>query len=178
MPGVPLIACVDAAYADDAAGVACALCEGWQAEQAAQLFSRCLRSQPASYEPGSFYKRELPLLLEILGEVGLTMAAIVIDGYVWLGSDGRPGLGARLYRALDEKVPVIGVAKTAFRGDMWSVPITRGASLKPLFVTAAGIEAQDAADAVRAMHGDHRIPTMLGCVDAAARSALRRGLEG
>ncbi len=38
----------------------------------------------------------------------------VIDGYVWLDDQGKKGLGARLYDALDAQIPVIGVAKTLF----------------------------------------------------------------
>jgi deoxyribonuclease V len=50
------------------------------------------------------------------------------------------------------------------------VEVLRGASKAPLYVSAVGIAADDAATAVRAMHGPHRIPTLLARVDAIARA--------
>jgi hypothetical protein len=41
-----------------------------------------------------------------------------------------------------------------------------------LFVTAADINAEEAAKGVQTMHGLHRIPTLLKLVDSAARVAL------
>jgi deoxyribonuclease V len=68
--------------------------------------------------------------------------------------------------------PVIGVAKNRYRHDAWSIPVLRGVSKRPLFVTSAGIEAKKTAEYVRQMHGDHRIPTILNVVDRAARDGL------
>lgn len=174
-PEAAAIACLDAAYEVAAAGVACVLFTGWDEPAAAATLSQYFALKPAAYEPGAFYKRELPLLLDILAMVKHTIGAIVIDGYVWLGADDRPGLGGILFAALDGKIPVIGAAKTRFRDDTWSVPVMRGKSGRPLFVTAAGMAAQEAASAIRGMHGEHRIPTMLNCADNAARAALRHG---
>ena len=99
---------------------------------------------------------------------------IIIDGYVWLDANHRPGLGAILHEALGKRVPVVGVAKTVF-GDAlsWCIPVVRGVSRRPLFVTAAGINAEEAAKGVHTMHGLHRIPTLLKLVDSAAHAALR-----
>jgi hypothetical protein len=90
------------------------------------------------YRPGEFWLRELPPLRA--GLDGLTgMALLVIDGYVDLDPDGRPGLGARA-RARDEfGVPVIGVAKSPFRTATHAISVLRGTSARPLYVTAAGI---------------------------------------
>jgi deoxyribonuclease V len=170
-----VIACLDAAYDEAGAGVACVLFKEWESPSTASTLSRHVTLKPAAYEPGAFYKRELPLLLDILDTVQQPIQTIVIDGYVWLSADGRPGLGAVLFSALAEKIPVIGAAKTRFRDDTWSIPVTRGQSTRPLYVTAAGIAADEAACAIRAMHGEHRIPTMLNCADKAARAALREG---
>jgi deoxyribonuclease V len=41
-----------------------------------------------------------------------------------------------------------------------------------LFVSAVGIGVDEAAKAVRAMHGPHRMPTLLKLVDRAARDAM------
>jgi deoxyribonuclease V len=105
----------------------------------------------------------------VLGKLETLPAAVIIDGYVWLDAAGRPGLGARLHEALGGRVPVVGVAKTAFRGDDGSVPVLRGLSARPLRVTAAGMPAAMAAAKIAAMHGPHRIPIMLRLADTAAR---------
>jgi deoxyribonuclease V len=42
------------------------------------------------------------------------IVALDVDGYVWLDSNGTPGLGGRLWASLDQRVCVIGVAKTRF----------------------------------------------------------------
>jgi deoxyribonuclease V len=66
----------------------------------------------APYEPGRFYLRELPVLRAVLDEVE-DVGLLVIDGYVDL-APGRPGLGAYCHEEFG--VPVIGIAKTPFRG--------------------------------------------------------------
>jgi len=75
------------------------------------------------------------------GVAGLVL--IVVDGYVDLDPDGRPGMSARVHAELG--VPVIGVAKTFFRSAMNAVQVRRGRSARPLYVTAAGIAVPDAA---------------------------------
>jgi deoxyribonuclease V len=95
-------------------------------------------------------------------------STVIIDGYVWLGA-GRPGLGAHLYQALGQRTAVVGVAKRRFHGAGDAVPILRGTSQVPLFVTAVGIDLAGAAEGVRRMHGAHRIPTLLKRVDRLSR---------
>lgn len=123
---------------------------------------------PAPYEPGRFYRRELPHLVGVLALVPTPLDAIIVDGYVWLGP-GNPGLGAHLHGALGGLTPVIGVAKTAFAGAD-AIEVVRGTSARPLYVTGAGIDAGEAAEHVRAMHGEHRIPTLLRRVDQLCRA--------
>lgn len=89
------------------------------------------------YMPGVFYQRELPCLMTVLDLLTLTPGAIIVDGYVDVG-DGKPGLGRHLYNLLDEKVAVIGVAKSRFQGAD-AIDITRGDSSTLLYVTAAGM---------------------------------------
>ena len=63
---------------------------------------------------------------------------------------------------------VIGVAKAAFeRGN--AMPVLRGDSGRPLFVTAAGMNGHEAAELIRGMHGPHRVPTLLKRADQLAR---------
>jgi deoxyribonuclease V len=129
----------------------------------------------APYVPGAFYQRELPCLLEVLRRVEAPLEAVVIDGYVWLSADRRPGLGARLFEALGGGVAVVGVAKTSFQGAAFAEPVLRGGSARPLYVTAAGADPAAAAGWIRAMHGAHRIPTLLQRVDRLCRRGAAAG---
>ena len=63
-------------------------------------------------------------------------------------------------------VPVIGVAESRFRAATHAVPVLRGSSVRPLFVTAAGMPAGDAADLVRRMAGRYLLPDALRRADA------------
>jgi deoxyribonuclease V len=108
-------------------------------------------------------------LRAVLG--GLTgMALLVVDGYADLDPDGRPGLGARAHAEFG--VPVIGVAKSAFRTATHAVPVLRGASTRPLYVTAAGMPRTAAVDLVRHMAGRYRMPDTLRRADTLARTGL------
>jgi deoxyribonuclease V len=169
------IAILDVAYGQASAGVGCVLADWTGAAPAAEV-ARHIPGAPAQYEPGAFYKRELPLLLAVIQALPDKPEAYVIDGYVWLGA-GKPGLGAHLFERLGAGVPVIGVAKSAFRGDTWSAPVLRGQSKRPLFVTAAGMEAAHAAALVAGMHGADRIPTLLRLADRLAREAATGALS-
>jgi deoxyribonuclease V len=166
------ILAVDEAYDDNAAAAAGVYFADWTAEAALHSFSIRRNGPPPSYEPGEFYKRELPLLMALLNQAPTPISTIVVDGYVWLSGDGRPGLGARLYEALARSVPVIGVAKTKFQDDDWSQAIRRGASEAPLYVTDAGIDRTESARRIERMHGAGRIPALLKQADGLARAAL------
>jgi deoxyribonuclease V len=163
-----VIVAVDVDYRADAVVAACVGFDEWtDAITALEVLVRS-DAPPAPYEPGRFYLRELPHIHAVLALLASPPDAIVVDGYVWLG-DANPGLGARLHASLGGVTPVIGVAKTAFAGAA-AIEVLRGTSARPLYVTTVGTDAQAAADAVRSMHGDHRIPTLLGRVDHLARS--------
>jgi deoxyribonuclease V len=98
------------------------------------------------YRPGEFYLRELPPIRAVLS--GLSgLGLLVVDGYADLDPGGRPGLGAHAHTELG--IPVIGVAKTAFATATHAVPVLRGTSARPLFVTAAGMPRGEAAELVR-----------------------------
>lgn len=123
-------------------------------------------SPVAPYEPGSLYLRELPCIRAAL-DVAPPIGLLVVDGYATLDPDGRPGLGSRAADAFG--LPVIGVAKTPFRTATHAIQVLRGAATRPLYVTAAGVEPDEAARIVAAMAGPHRIPTALARVDRLAR---------
>jgi deoxyribonuclease V len=125
----------------------------------------------APYRPGEFYLRELPPLRAVCRAAG-SLTLIVIDGYVDLDPEGRPGLGARVHGEFG--VPVIGVAKTMFRSATHAAEIHRGRSARPLFVTAAGMTVGDAADLIRNMSGPYRLPDALRTVDRLARGIAHR----
>ena len=164
-----MLACLDADYRDDRARVACVLFETWRdAEPAGEL----CRELPAAgeYQPGHFYRRELPCLLAILADVENALAAVIVDGYAWLdGAGERPGLGAHLWEALDRATPVIGVAKNPFAGAA-PIDVRRGESARALHITAAGADPAWAAERIAEMHGEHRIPTLLRRVDQLSRA--------
>jgi deoxyribonuclease V len=66
---------------------------------------------------------------------------------------------------------VVGVAKRRFAGATDAVPVYRGLSRTPLYVTAEGISAVEAAHRVASMQGPHRIPTLLKRADHLARTS-------
>src|SRR5919109_778786 len=167
-----MIACTDVHYRETQAVAACLLFRDWLDDHPCLEVTERIQ-QAAPYEPGRFYHRELPGLLSVIERVPERLGVIIIDGYVWLGDEFHPGLGAYLYEALCRAAAVIGVAKALFQEGPAVRAIKRGASLRPLYVTAAGIDLNEAAQRVVEMHGEFRIPTLLKRVDR-----LCRGLNG
>lgn len=151
--------------------------DGW-ASAAAVLFCDYKDAAPSSsytrilpdiaaYVPGKFYKRELPCILKLLEHIDQEIHEIIVDGYVWLGT--QPGLGQHLYQSLGDNMGVIGVAKTKFVGSS-GAEVVRGKSLRPLYITAAGLDQAAAAQKILNMHGAYRIPELLKQVDLIARA--------
>jgi deoxyribonuclease V len=128
----------------------------------------------APYRAGAFYRRELPPLRAVLdGIAGLGLLAV--DGYADLDPGGRPGLGACAHAEFG--IPVIGVAKSAFATATHAIPVLRGSSARPLFVTAAGMPAAAGAELVRQMAGRFRIPDALRRADQLARTSPSAGTQ-
>jgi deoxyribonuclease V len=123
--------------------------------------------QVALYQPGEFYLRELPPLRAVLHDLS-GLGLLIVDGYADLDPAGRPGLGAHAHAEFG--IPVIGVAKSRFRTATHAVPVMRGSSARPLFVTAAGMPSAAAADLVRRMAGRYRLPDALRRADTLART--------
>lgn len=173
-PPPPRIAALDVAYraaergGDEAHGAALFF-DGWAAERAAATVL-AHASEAAPYRPGAFFLRELPVLLDLLARAPAAPEIALVDGYAVLDRAGRPGLGARLFDATGGAFAVAGVAKSRLRGDDVSIPVRRGRSRAPLFVTAIGVDAAEAAAGVAAMAGAARVPRLLAEVDRAARS--------
>jgi deoxyribonuclease V len=166
----PLIACVDVDYRPEGAVAAGVWFRGWAAESPESQAVASI-ANVAEYQPGEFYRRELPCLVDVLAR-GPRPDVVIVDGYVWL-QDGKPGLGAHLHAALG--IIVVGVAKTQFVGATDVVEVKRGQSQSPLYVTAAGVSAQEAAARVAEMHGEFRVPTLLKLVDSIARTSAYGG---
>lgn len=163
-----MILATDVHYFDSTAIVAGVLFDVWDAK-APERELTCQVENIAPYESGNFYKRELPCILALLENHSLEVDCIVVDGYVFLNDQARPGLGKHLYDALDKKVSVIGVAKTPFHGLSDEYEIFRGKSKKPLYVTAID-DVTAAKRNISVMHGDFRLPTLLRRVDQLCRA--------
>ena len=165
-----MIICLDVDYRPGRAVAAGVLIERWEDELPHKELVRAY-DQPSSYRPGKFYLRELPPLLELIDSLPVTVATAVIDWYVWLGENREPGLGAYLYRALEKKTAVVGVAKSRFKDAGFAVPVRRGRSRNPLYLTAAGLDIRKAAAGVKRMRGPFRIPTILKRADRLCRES-------
>lgn len=164
-----MIACTDVAYREMDAFAACVLFQDWSDERT--LKEIVLRTTvPEDYTPGRFFRRELPCLLSVLARVDGRLTTVIVDGYVWLDSDGLPGLGAHLYHALDKRVPVIGVAKKPFKTTTSAIPVYRGRSTRALYVSSVGIDPAEAARRIQCMQGPYRIPDLLRRVDRLSRA--------
>jgi deoxyribonuclease V len=165
-----VFACLDVDYSPARTCAACVLFARWNSSQpTAVLSARLDPSDAAGYVPGAFYERELPALLAVLDKLPFpvsALTALVVDGYVWLGRE-QAGMGHHLFEAT--RVPVIGVAKNAFANNDVALPLLRGTSQKPLYVTAVGMDPLEARADIADMHGEHRVPTLLRWVDNACR---------
>ena len=166
-----VVAAVDVHYPRSGGARAAAVIAGDPAFAAIQAEWTVLVPAVLPYRPGQFFLRELPPLRAVLGHVR-HLGLLVIDGYADLDPGGRPGLGAHAHAAFG--VPVIGVAKTRFRGASHAVEVLRGNSSRPLFVTAAGMPRAEAAALVRQMAGPFRLPDALRRADALARAGQQR----
>jgi deoxyinosine 3'endonuclease (endonuclease V) len=126
----------------------------------------------ADYVPGRFFERELPCLRDALERVGTTFDVLVIDGFVHLKPPRIKGLGAHLAESIRYPVAVIGVAKNPLAIADRFVPVLRGRSRKPLWVSSINMPVQQAADLIAGMRGDHRLPVLVKMADQAARECL------
>ena len=151
-------------YNDHKAKIVGVLFDDWKAALPAEIITTSF-DKVNDYESGSFYKRELPCIMELLKLVNMNIIDIIIvDGYVYLESIDNPGLGLRLYDALDGKYSIIGVAKTYFHNTI-AEKIYRGNSKTPLYITSVGMEANEAGKCIQDMHGNYRIPKLLKLLD-------------
>ena len=165
-----VFAAIDAQYLGSKASVACVTFSDWGSATPDGEFATTL-DQVEEYQSGEFWRREVPCALAALELLDEAPTVIVVDGYVWLDSNGRKGMGAHLFDALNGAAAVVGVAKTAFVGSD-AGEVLRGESQRPLFVTAAGLPMQQARRGIASMHGEFRIPTLLQRADRLCRQGI------
>ncbi|UEQ77103.1 endonuclease V [Chryseobacterium arthrosphaerae] len=165
-----MIYAFDTYYYEDFANTVCIAFEDWKSEKEVETFIEQTKIN-SEYESGAFYKRELPCILSLLQKITLKSGDIIIvDGYVTLDNEGKSGLGGHLYKALDEKYPVVGIAKNEFTTpDTERRSVFRGESRTPLFLTAKGIDVDEIKTKVEQMHGAYRMPTLLKKLDQLSR---------
>ena len=138
----------------------------WLDDKPKQIISKTI-SDVDNYISGQFYKRELPCIKAVLQEIDLKeVEIIIVDGHIFIDNNENYGLGGYVFKEFNEKIPVIGVAKTFFKGNETTVKsICRGQSNKPLFVSSIGIKLEVAIENITNMHGEFRIPTLLKEID-------------
>ena len=119
------------------------------------------------YIPGEFYRRELPCIISLLKQINTKdVNLIIVDGFVYLDDNFKMGLGAHLFKSLQNKIPIIGVAKTNFATiEELKISVFRGKSKKPLYVSSIGIGLKEAAKMIEDMDGEYRIPNLLKTLD-------------
>ncbi len=159
-------------FDNDKANTICLVFENWENPVPDYEFSE-IKEGVEEYIPGQFYKRELPCILSLLEKIKTQIddiSCIVIDGFVYLDDHMKPGLGKHLFDALNNKIPIIGVAKTNFSTvEKFKLPLKRGSSDSPLYISSVGIDMEAAYDLIKKMHGEFRIPTLLKKVDSLTR---------
>ena len=166
-----MILAFDSYYFEDTAKTIAIQFDSWETATPTKVYSEVLDGI-AEYEPGAFYKRELPCILSLLGQVNLDeIDFIMVDSYVLLNDEGKLGLGGYLYHELNKKIPVIGVAKTGFHNNkLNSKELLPRESKKPLHISAIGITLQEAYEHIKSMHGAYRMPTISLLVDGQTKS--------
>lgn len=161
-----MILAFDTYYYDGKAKTVCLEFKEWNESKDFKIHTEIIENVE-EYIPGEFYKRELPCILSLLNHIDLeSIEAIVVDGFVYLDDDKKYGLGGRLYEKLNNKIPIIGVAKTNFAAiEKNKRALFRGDSKKPLYITSIGLELDDAFEKVEKMAGEFRFPTLLKELD-------------
>jgi len=161
-----MILAFDTYYYDGKAKTICLEFQQWNQSTDFKVHTEII-DNVAEYIPGEFYKRELPCILSLLNQIDLKkVEVIIVDGFVYLDDEKKYGLGGHLYEKLNQEIPIIGVAKTNFASiEKHKRSLLRGDSQKPLYVTAIGIELEDAFQKVESMAGEFRMPTLLKEMD-------------
>lgn len=164
------IACFDVYYYGDKAKASSIVFQVNPNERIISGYDEIIE-QTKEYISGEFYKRELPCILKVYEKIEEDIGLIIVDSFVML-DNGRKGLGGYLYYSLNESIPVIGVAKTFYKGCENYIEVFRGKSKRPLFVSSIGISLNEAGRLVKNLKGENRIPDILKEVDHQSRSGF------
>lgn len=160
-----IIACFDVYYYKDSAKASCIVFSRYE-EVTAEYTEEIEGIE--DYVSGQFYKRELPCILKVLEKVKEDIDIIIIDGFIWAGEDKR-GLGGHLFESINNKPPIIGVAKSHLNESTAYMEIFRGKSSNPLYISAIGMDLNYSAVLIKNLKGDFRIPYTLKRVDKLSR---------
>jgi deoxyribonuclease V len=166
-----MILAFDSYYFENSAKTICLAFKNWSDIETQEIFTEILENVE-EYRSGEFYKRELPCILSLFRKIRLKeIETIIVDGFVYLDDNNKFGLGGHLYKELEEKIPVIGVAKNDFMNiEKKKVELFRGESKKPLYITSIGIAIDKAAENIKSMSGKYRIPTLLKHLDSLTKN--------
>jgi deoxyribonuclease V len=166
-----MILAFDTYYKAQKAHTACVVFNTWEDAHPQTVYTET-REGVEDYKSGEFYKRELPCIMSLLEKIATkNVIAILIDGFVYVDDNGKPGLGGHLYESLNRLIPVVGVAKTNFFSvEKLKRHVLRGISRVPLYVTAAGMDVDEAVACISRMSGEYRMPSILKQLDAVSRS--------
>lgn len=180
-------------YSDTEAKTVGVIFENWDDSEPLEI-KEAWSHEFGPYIPGEFYKRELPCMLDLLLTIPdlKDFDAIIIDGLAHLPmTDDRKvaeGLGIHLENELERRgiidrttdyginhVGIIGVAKSRFSAadkDPGISKLYRGTAKTPLYIdtTWFGYSSASAAECIKSMHGEHRIPTLLKLVDTLTKT--------
>jgi len=167
-----MIIAVDVYYEENKAKSVGVIFQSWGDSDPLEVITSYTEN-PQEYEAGFFYKRELPCIQELLKCTDINQIhTIVVDGYVYLNNEKRPGLGHYVHTHFSGTIPVIGVAKNAFHDNETFVKkIYRGNSSKPLYISSVGVELEVAAEHIQRMYGEYRFPHLLKLLDKHTKEA-------
>ncbi len=91
---------------------------------------------------------------------------VIVDSFVVSDDNGTLGPEGHFFEKLDQKIPVIGVAKSGFHlNKKITKALLRRESKKPLYILSTGIALDRAYEYIKAMHEKYRIPTLLQTLD-------------
>src|SRR5688500_17966101 len=109
---MPLFGAVDVYYPEDGGATAALVVAG--SPIFAPITEEHVITQETAlpYKPGAFFEREMPPLRAVLAETA-RLDLLIVDGYVTLDPNGRPGLGEHVRAAFG--IPVHGVASTTVK---------------------------------------------------------------
>lgn len=165
-----MILAFDTYYFKNKAKTVCISFNCWTDNEPINIYDE-ITENIAHYEPGAFFKRELPCILSLLEKIDIRkIELIIVDSFVLLDDNGKLGLGGHLYQKLNREIPVIGVAKSGFHSNKLNTKeLLRGNSKKPLFISSIGIDLNLAYENIKSMNGNYRMPTLLKILDTKTR---------